>query len=153
MPNQVAVRFTDRFRVSFFHRATVVEPGTYAEQVRLATAKAERLRNPPRRAVDALAGVSGAFNRHAERLPIVGLVRSLEAAGIRLETVKGRLHPRAPEGRINAWQQQVLTRYEELIVAHLDGKPVKCFVCNKADAVTYAVPSLPVCAACLAKEV
>jgi hypothetical protein len=158
-PDQVAVRFTHRSGY-YFHRATVVEKGTYAERMRAAKAKTELLRNPPRRAVDALTGVSGLFNRHmaswrspqAQRLPMADLIGSLKAAGIGLTTVKGKLKVIAPEGRLSPEQAEVLTRCETLIVAQLDGKPLKCWLCNKADAVTYAVPSLPVCAACLAKE-
>ena len=63
--------------------------------------------------------MSGLFDRNNQHRPIPDVVSSLEAAGIRLKAVRGKLDARAPEGKITRYQHELLTRCEGLIAGFI----------------------------------
>jgi hypothetical protein len=75
---------------------------------------------------------------------VAGIVAYLERQGVELSLQRGRLlaRSRAP---IRVDLRELIEQTRELLVGHLQGKPVLCSLCSAA-AVTIAFPDAPVCA-------
>jgi hypothetical protein len=132
-------------------------------------ARAERKASPPLLPADSLSVEPALRGSQGMGIPMGGwvegkraargvadMVERLRASGVQLEVIGGQyLLASAPEGRMTVEVRELLRRYEQLILGHLIGEPLRCGLCGGSSgqpAVTMAEPSLPVCELHMATE-
>jgi hypothetical protein len=77
---------------------------------------------------------------------VAAMVEFVEERGVELSLARGRLLAKSREP-IRADLRELIDQARELIVAHLQGKPVLCSLCPAA-AVTIAAIDAPLCQDC-----